>query len=68
MPYPSIDDLPESVRAHLPAAAQEIFRAAFNRAYERYGAADEARAFRMAWGAVKRTYVKADGEWRRRAS
>jgi cation transport regulator len=60
MPYASNDDLPASVRNHLPAEAQDIFRGAFNRAFERY---DEVTAFRIAWAAVKRRYEKVDGLW-----
>lgn len=63
MPYASLDDLPESVREHLPRHAQEIYRAAFNSAWERYGR-DEARAHRVAWGAVQERYHKDErGKW-----
>ncbi|MBI2907849.1 MAG: ChaB family protein [Chloroflexi bacterium] len=63
MPYESTADLPERVRAHLPEHAQEIFRAAFNNAWEEYYD-DEARAFRVAWAAVKKEYHKDDsGRW-----
>jgi cation transport regulator len=65
MPYEQIDDLPPSVKDHLPKHAQEIFRAAFNSALEEYG--EEERAFRVAWGAVKRDYEKGDdGKWHRK--
>ena len=63
MPYISNTDLPPSVRSHLPEAAQDIYRAAFNQAYQRYGGVDESRIHRIAWGAVKRAYVKAGGAW-----
>ncbi|MFP3707037.1 ChaB family protein [Paraburkholderia sp. SIMBA_009] len=33
MPYATNDDLPASVRNHLPSHAQDIFRAAFNHAW-----------------------------------
>jgi cation transport regulator len=62
MPYPTSDDLPPSVRAHLPVHAQEIFREAFNHSYGRYGG-DEERAFRIAWAAVKKHYQKAGDDW-----
>ena len=65
MPYPSNEDLPASVRTHLPQGAQDIFRAAFNHAFAR-GYADEASAFRIAWAAVKRRYEKVDGAWVRK--
>jgi cation transport regulator len=67
MPYAAIEDIPESVRAHLPLHAQEIYRAAFNNAwtgYARHGAAArEEIAHRVAWAAVKRKYRKDDGTW-----
>ncbi|BAY45827.1 ChaB family protein [Scytonema sp. HK-05] len=65
MPYKEIDDLPESIRKHLPKHAQEIFQAAFNNAKGEYG--EEERAFRVAWSAVKRDYQKGeDGNWHKK--
>ncbi len=65
MPYDSNADLPPPVRNHLPPAAQDIFREAFNHAFaaHRDETDGEARAFRIAWAAVKRGYVKSDGMW-----
>ncbi len=64
MPYRSNRDLPERVRHSLPHHAQDIYRAAFNDAYERYGPAREATAHRIAWAAVKRRYLhRAAGFW-----
>jgi cation transport regulator len=65
MPYPTIDDLPESVRNHLPIHAQEIYREAFNHAFASHaGERDqEERAHRIAWAAVKRNYVKDGEQW-----
>jgi cation transport regulator len=67
MPYASNDDLPRSLRVHLPEHAQSIFREAFNHAWLRYGAREPARreeiAHRIAWAAVKRQYHKEDGDW-----
>ena len=62
MPYANNDELPRSVREHLPAHAQDIFREAFNHALVRYGG-DEAIAFSIAWAAVKRRYEKMDNGW-----
>ena len=63
MPYQNNQDLPSSVRDHLPKHAQDIFREAFNHAFEEYGH-DESRAFRVAWGAVEKQYHKtASGTW-----
>ena len=65
MPYDSILDLPPALRRRLPAHAREIYRQAFNHAWDGY--ADrldrEAVAHRVAWAAVKRLYRKAGGVW-----
>lgn len=61
MPYASNEDLPGQVRAHLPEHAQDIYRAAFNHAWQRWG--EDAMSHRIAWTAVKRSYVKSDGAW-----
>jgi cation transport regulator len=66
MPYAANSDLPASVRAHLPAHAQDIFRAAFNHALTEYRDEGEEAAFRVAWSAVKRGYVKVGSEWSRK--
>ena len=55
-----------SVRNHLPAHAQDIYREAFNHAYGAHaGEIDrEQRSHMIAWAAVKRNYMKADDrEW-----
>jgi cation transport regulator len=62
MPYETNAELPVSVRSHLPPHAQDIFREAYNHAFDRYGG-DEPRAFRIAWAAVKQRYAKIDGDW-----
>lgn len=68
MPYAHRTDLPDSVRDSLPDHAQDIFKEAFNHALEEYGN-DEERAFRVAWGAVKKSYHKNDdGKWVKGAS
>jgi cation transport regulator len=68
MPYATNDDLPASVRDHLPPHAQDIFREAFNHAFSAHaGEPDrEERAFRIAWAAVKRSYEKVGDEWVKR--
>ena len=65
MPYASNAELPEAIRAHLPEHAQDIFRAAFNHAFEahRGDPRQEEAAHRIAWAAVKRSYVKAGEMW-----
>jgi cation transport regulator len=65
MPYASNMDLPASVRDHLPAHAQDMFRAAFNAAYAEHESdpRQEEAAFRIAWAAVKKHYHKAGDVW-----
>jgi cation transport regulator len=59
MPYASNAELPDRIRKNLPRRAQDIFRAAFNSAYERYGPTDEVRASRIAWAAWVRRPARA---------
>ena len=70
MPYASNADLPASVRAHLPVHAQDIYREAFNHAYAAHEGdiRQEEAAHRIAWAAVKRSYVKVGDTWEPRAS
>jgi cation transport regulator len=67
MPYTSVEDLPQPVRAHLPLHAQEIYLAAFNNAWTEYQARGpeqrERTAHRVAWAAVKRGYEKSGDRW-----
>ncbi|HBK06594.1 MAG TPA: cation transporter [Acetobacteraceae bacterium] len=65
MPYSTIDDLPDSIRNHLPAHAQEIYVAAFNNAWHQHASDPDREAIvhRIAWSAVKRRYRKAGDRW-----
>ena len=72
MPYDSKSDLPEDVQDALPEHAQEIYREAYNSAWEQYDDPEdregdesrEATAHQVAWSAVKNEYKKNDeGEW-----
>ena len=72
MPFAKLGDLPESVRDTLPKHAQEIYRAAFNSAWEQYdqpeerggGRRREETAHAVAWSAVEQKYTKdAGGQW-----
>jgi cation transport regulator len=66
MPYQQIDELPDSVKNHLPKHAQEIFLAAFNNASKEYD--EEETAFKVAWSAVKNKYEKGDdGNWHKKS-
>lgn len=68
MPYQTNTDLPPSVRGHLPEHAQDIYREAFNHAFAAHqgDARQEEAAYRIAWAAVKRSYVKLGADWVRR--
>ena len=68
MPYDNRRELPESVKDHLPEHAQDIYKEAFNSAWDQY-ARNESRAHRVAWGAVKKEYHKGDdGNWHKGAT
>ena len=64
MPYERLSDLPEPVRNHLPRHAQEIYKEAFNSAWDDYRDPDERRgdesreevSHKVAWSAVKQKY------------
>lgn len=70
MPYETIEDLPEPVRAHLPKHAQEIYKTSFNNAHETYRSRKkrqnpkeslEVICHKVAWAAVKKKYKKDKG-------
>ncbi len=73
MPYTSINELPEGVRHVLPDHAQDIYKEAFNNAYEEYKKPEDRRdnadreetAHRVAWSAVKKAGYKKgeDDKW-----
>ncbi len=76
MPYDRLSELPESVRDHLPKHAQEIYKEAFNSAWDQYKDADKRRgdatreetAHKVAWSAVKDVYEKDEtsGGWKKK--
>ena len=76
MPYKNVSELPDSVKNVLPSHAQDIYKEAFNSAYEQYRDPSERRddadreevAHRVAWSAVKKAgYEKGDdGKWHNR--
>lgn len=74
MPYRTVSELLDSVKNVLPEHGQDIYKEAFNSAYEQYeqpserrdGADHEETAHRVAWAAVKKVYQKGDdGKWRK---
>ncbi|CAJ0852376.1 hypothetical protein AMST5_00548 [freshwater sediment metagenome] len=68
MPYETNADLPENLQRLLPPHAQDIYRAAFNHAFSAHAGdpRQEEAAHRIAWAAVKRSYIKTPEGWRRR--
>ncbi len=74
MPYKTDTELPESVRNALPKHAQDIYRKAYNSAWDEYADASKRRgdesqeetAHKVAWAAVKDKYEKDDksGTWK----
>jgi cation transport regulator len=69
MPFRSNSELPETVRRHLPRPAQDVYRAAYNHAYAaRLGDPQRVKsARRVAWKAVKHSFVKVGAHWIDRA-
>ena len=74
MPYKKTDDLPKSVKNHLPKHAQEIYLEAYNHAWEEYKNPQKRRtpssleqvSSRVAWTAVKKKYHKnSSGSWKK---
>jgi cation transport regulator len=72
VPYDSREELPDSVKDNLPKQAQDIYREAYNSAWDQYADPDERRgdesreatAHKVAWSAVKQKYEKnEDGDW-----
>lgn len=71
MPYKTNKDLPENVIHVLPDHAQDIYREAFNHAWQEYAnpedrrgdASREETAHKVAWAAVKKKYEKTGDTW-----
>ena len=68
MPYNKRSELPDQVKDNVPPHAQDIYKEAFNSAYDQYG--DESRAHATAWSAVKEKYEKDEdsGRWKRKGN
>ncbi|MDU6923877.1 putative cation transport regulator ChaB [Franconibacter helveticus] len=70
MPYDSRSDLPDNVTHVLPAHAQDIYKEAFNSAWDQYKDKEDRRgddsreetAHKVAWAAVKKEYEKGDDD------
>lgn len=72
MPYSDNGQLPKGVKNNLPNHAQDIYREAFNHAWEQYESPSKRRgtdsrevvAHKVAWSAVEKKYHKDEnGKW-----
>jgi len=71
MPYSRKSELPDSVKDNLPKHAQDIYKEAYNSAWDEYKDPDDRRgdvsreetAHKVAWAAVKKMYQKKNGKW-----
>ena len=71
MPYDRLSELPDPVKDHLPQHGQEIYKEAFNSAWDQYknaadrqdGKSREETAHAVAWSAVKNEYEKKGDNW-----
>lgn len=76
MTYKRKSDLPKQVKDNLPKDAQDIYRKAFNSAWEQYKDPDDRRgdasreetSHKVAWNAVKKEYEKDEksGNWKKK--
>lgn len=76
MPFKHTHELPDTVKHVLPAHAQEIYKEAFNSAWDQYDKPEERRegrdreetAHAVAWAAVKNDYEKnvETGKWHKK--
>jgi len=72
MPYQTNSELPKGVQNKLPHHAQDIYREAFNHAWQQYADPEKRRddktreetAHSVAWSAVEKKYHKnSSGDW-----
>jgi len=71
MPYKTNKELPEKITKILPSHAQDIYREAFNHAFQEYrhkedrkdDATREETSHKVAWAAVKKKYQKDESKW-----
>lgn len=69
MPYNALSELPDKVKDNLPKKAQEIYKEAFNNAWDEYKDPDdrdgsrEEVAHKVAWSAIKQKYKKHGDKW-----
>ncbi|MBY0281747.1 MAG: ChaB family protein [Alphaproteobacteria bacterium] len=71
MPYSINANLPDAIKNNLPEHAQDIYRAAFNAAWDEYKEPTKRRtsetreqvSHKVAWSAVKLKYIKRNDKW-----
>ncbi len=71
MPYDKLSELPDSVKNNLPKHGQEIYKEAYNSAWDEYknpkerrdNASREETAHKVAWSAVKKKFRKQGEKW-----
>lgn len=71
MPYKTNVDLPDRVKNNLPKHAQDIYREAYNHAFEQYkdpkkrrgNVSQEEVSHKTAWAAVENKYKKEGDDW-----
>lgn len=76
MPYDKLSELPDSVKNSLPKHGKEIYKEAYNNAWDEYldpddrkgDASREETAHKVAWSAVKKKYKKRGDQWVRKDS
>jgi cation transport regulator len=74
MPYESRSELPKQVKDNLPKHAQDIYKEAYNSAWDQYKDPEDRRddssreeiSHKVAWNAVKQKYKKVEGQWKRK--
>ena len=72
MPFEAVKQLPVTIRDTLPDQAQEIYRKAYNQAWEEYDKEDhrglnqQGLAHQRGWTAVQHEYVFDLGQWHRK--
>lgn len=71
MPYKSNSDLPDRIKDNLPKHAQDIYREAYNHAWDEYSSSKKRRgnesqeqvSHKVAWSAVEQKYKKDGDKW-----
>lgn len=68
MPYDKNSELPDQVRNNASSECQTVFRKAYNSIQEDNPDLDESDVFQRAWGAMKDSCSKSNGEWTKQST